>query len=99
MLSHVKYQKIAAGFTEYVSDPDTLEKLLGVIKAVTNYSEDTKTYNRTYYENTKAKRKASGQSSWTDYRKRYYEQHKEEINKKRYELQKKARQPVKEGET
>ena len=99
MLSHTKYNQLASGFAECGVDSDAVERLLNVVKTVLNYSEEKKTYKRAYYDNLKAKREATGQTAWTEYRQKYYQEHKEEINKKRSELyhKKKAEQESKEA--
>jgi hypothetical protein len=83
MLSHKKYQEIASGFANCVPDEKLMEELLQVIKGVFNYSEDKTTYNRSDYDKLKQRRAANGETSWTDYRKKYYEDHKEELKEKR----------------
>ncbi len=94
MLSHKKYKQLADAFKTHVHDEETLNKLLYCVQDVTGYSEDKKTHAQVAYEKVKAKRVASGQTSWTEARKKHYEENKAAINQKRvvYYHQKKQQQ-------
>lgn len=85
MLSHKKYNELATRFAECVTDEDTMERLLEAVKIVLNYSPDKSTYNRATYEKVKQRRQETGDTSWAEYNRRYYHEHKADLNKKRLE--------------
>lgn len=93
MLSHKRYQQLVTGISDLVPDDELLQAITEVIKDVMNYSEDQATkYNRAYYEKVKEKRRAGDTSSWNDYQRQYYHQHRDEVNQRRRELYARARQ-------
>jgi hypothetical protein len=82
-LSHKKFNELVSAFSERCQDETTVNVLVDVIKAVLAYSEDQNTYNPEAYKKLKERKAQKGEPYWNDYRKRYHEQHREEINAKR----------------
>ena len=78
-LSHKKFKEMVSAFSQCVDDQETLAKLITIVKTTLAYSENQPTYSVAGYE------KRKNAESWKEYRRKYYEEHKQEIIQKNTE--------------
>lgn len=91
MISKKKVTEIEAVLQYAISDEFKLKDAMTSIKSILNYSDDKPHYDKAYYEKKKQKLAEQGQSTWSEYQKRYYQEHREEMNQKRNEYRRLAK--------
>lgn len=97
-LSHSRYAALKTDISALVTDVDLLEKILGSIRLRCDYNETASTYNRVVYEKRKEKMRQEGKSMYSSYQRDYYTKNKEELNRKRVESWRIAKEQARTSE-